>query len=334
MDTSNYSEYEFEELPQEIKEYISQINTEIVGCVNCQPYDNEEKDIVWIQGDQHYIDEYLSENEIPEEYWDIIISHMECPECGKVFENRYDEVGIMSQYEAEYQRKYGEIVTKTREPIQSFYNFLAKYPYLGLSHDVGQEILKEIKSMQLIVVNDVLYYRARKLDDGMVFEHNDMLNPSPEKTIPEGRFNHFGQSHWYLGNSEALCAHEISGRDKEKELLWMQKIKIKQLLNVLDVSVFIDEDNIDGIPLFFSGMFHSGIINVKKSKEISWTPEYFIPRFISDIARLNEINGIIYDSSVFYGSNLVIFDKNKAQYEFENKPYIYTFDRNFYKDLF
>jgi hypothetical protein len=321
----NYAQYEFEGLPQKIKGYISQINSEIVSCSNCQPYDSEDKAIIWVQGIQYDIADYLAECEIPEKYWDIIIRHLECPECGKIFESRYDEVGIMSQYEADYRRKYGEIVTRTKGSIQSFYDFLSKYPYLGLSHEVGQEILKEIKSMHLISINDTLYYRARKLDAGKIFAHEDMLNPPPEKIIPEGRFNHFGQSHWYIGNSEEVCAHEISRG--EKELLWMQKIKIKQLSNILDVSLFINEDNIDNIPLFFSGMFESGRITTQKSNNLSWTPEYFIPRFIADIAKLNGIEGIIYSSSTFYGNNFVIFERNNVQYEFDGNPYIYTFDR-------
>jgi hypothetical protein len=181
--------------------------------------------------------------------------------------------------------------------------------------------------MPLTEIADGLYYLARKPDGSNIFTIKDMLNPPIDKQIriPEGRFNHHGQGHWYLGDSEELCAHEIS--NETKELLWMQKFKIKNLSGILDVSIFIDEDNIDEIPLFFSGLFDSRIISKKKSNNISWTPEYFIPRFISDTAKLNGIKGIIYGSANYWGNNLVIFDADENIYEPVGEPYIYIFDR-------
>jgi hypothetical protein len=131
-----------------------------------------------------------------------------------VFEHSSDEVGLISEYELEFQRKYDKIVETSREKIQPFYNFLSKYPYLGIEHEVGQEIAKEIKKMHLVNISDRVYYRARKPENGKIFKHDDMLNPPPEKPIAEGRFNHYGQSHLYLGETEELCAKEITNEDK------------------------------------------------------------------------------------------------------------------------
>lgn len=325
-----YSKYDdLEYLPEEVKNYIQEINYEIVACFHCQPYDKEDG-TMWVYGNRYEICDYFYENDIPEEYWNDIIPYMDCPQCGRVFEDQSDEVGIMGHYETEYQQKYDEIVEKTKDRIQSFYNFLSKFPYLGLEHEVGQEISKEINKMPLIIISNEFFYRARKPENGKIFIHEDMLNPPQSKSIPEGRFNHFGQSHLYLGDSEELCAKEIT--NEEKELLWMQKYKINHLEQILDVSIFINQDNIDKIPMFFSGLFESGIINVQKSKEISWAPEYFIPRFISDIARNNNINGIIYNSTKTLGRNLVIFNLEKCVYEFAGDPYTYIFDRKLYKE--
>jgi hypothetical protein len=114
----------------------------------------------------------------------------------------------------------------------------------------------------------------------------------------------------------------------------MQKYRVINIDRILDVSEFIDQDNIYKIPLFFAGLFHSGIINVRKSSDKSWTPEYFIPRFIADIARYNEINGIIYQSAKTFDRNLVIFDLNKSECEFDGEPYTFIFDRKSYKEPF
>jgi len=322
----------FEDAPNEFEIFISDINAEIISCFQCQPYDNEEKDIVWVKGDRYELSDILNDNGIPEEYWNDILPYIECPNCGRVFEDLSDEVGIMSEYELEFQRKYDKIVEIGKNKIQSFYNFLSKYPYLAVDHEVGQEMVKEIKLMPLETIKNTIYYRARKPENGRIFKHNDMLSPPLDIPIPEGRFNHYGQSHLYLGDTEELCAKETTNEDKE--LLWMQKYNIKILQKVLDVSEFINEDNIDKIPIFFAGIFQSGIINVQKSSGKSWTPEYFISRFIADIARCNGINGIIYQSSKTIGRNLVIFDLSKCEYEFDGEPYTFIFDRKLFKEPF
>jgi hypothetical protein len=321
---------DFDYLPDEVKNYILDINSEIISCFQCQPYDKEENDIVWVDGDRYEISDILSAKDVPEELWEEILPFIACPNCGSIFEDISDEVGIMGKYEIEFQQKFDKIVEVAQGKIQSFYNFLARYPYLGVEHEVGQEIIKEIKKMPLITMTDELYYRARKPENGKIFRHKDMLNPPGTISIPEGRFNHYGQSHLYLGETEELCAKEIANEDKE--LLWMQKFKIKSLTNVLDVSEFIGPDNIDNTPLFFAGLFQSGKISVQKSKKTFWTPEYFIPRFIADTARYNKINGIIYQSEKTIGRNLVIFDLIKFQYEFVGEPYTYVFDRESYQE--
>jgi hypothetical protein len=328
---SGYSkEDDFDCLPEEVKNYILDVNSEIISCFQCQPYDSEEEDIVWVHGDRYEISDILSENDVPEELWEEILPFIECPNCGNIFETLSDEVGIMGEYEIDFQNKFDKIVKLAKGEIQSFYNFLARFPYLGAEHEVGKEIIKEIKEMPLIKITDKIYYRARKPENGKIFRHKDMLNPPGTVSIPEGRFNHYGQSHLYLGETEELCAKEIANEDKE--LLWMQKYKIKSLTNVLDVSEFIDPYNINNIPLFFAGLFQSRIISFQKSNKIFWTPEYFIPRFIADTARHNKINGIIYLSEKARGRNLVIFNLIECQYELDGEPYTYVFDRESYEE--
>ena len=323
---------DFDFLPEELKDYINEINSQIISCYNCQPYDKEDNEIVWVEGDRYELADIFADNDVPEEHWDEIIPYIQCPQCGNEFDYIGDEVGIMGEYEYAFQEKYDEIVEISKDKIQSFYTFLSEYPYLGIEHEVGQQIKEEIKNMPLETINNTIYFRARKPDNGKIFKHEDMLNPPQSIKIPEGRFNHYGQSHLYLGETEEVCAKEITS--EEKELLWLQKYKLIKVERILDVSEYIAPYNIDEIPLFFAGLFHSGIINVQKSKDVSWTPEYFIPRFISDIARFNGMNGIIYQCTKTIGKNLVIFDVKKCAFEFEGEPYTLIFDRKSYKEPF
>ena len=321
---------DFEFLSEELKNYINEVNEQIISCFQCQPYDSEEKEIVWIEGDRFELADIFSDNDIPEQHWDEIIPYIKCPQCGNVFDYIGDEVGIMGEYEHFFQQKYDEIVKISKEKIQSFYEFLSKYPYLGIEHEAGQEIKEEIKTMRLQEINDTVYYRARKPHNGKIFKHEDMLNPPQTVEIPEGRFNHYGQSHLYLGETEEICTKEVTS--EEQELLWLQKYKIVKLERILDVTEYIAPYNIEEIPLFFAGLFHSGLINVQKSNKISWTPEYFIPRFVADIARLNGINGILYQSMKTIGNNLVIFNMQNCIYEFEGDPYTFLYNRKIYKE--
>ena len=321
---SDNSDYKSEKLSEKAKRYIPELEKDIVACYGCQPRDDENRnERIWSWGVRYEMEDYLRKKNVPYEYWDGIINYMRCPQCGGSYS---DGIGIVDKYEEEFYQKYDKIIEKTKGKIQSFYNYLSKYPYLGILHKVGTEIMEEIKKMPIKTITDVFFYRARKMENGKIFTSKDMLNPPPKtKFIPEGRFNHFGQSHLYLGDSEKLCASEIS--NEKQELLWMQKYKIKQLTQVLDVSVFIDLSNIDKIPQFFLGLLYSGMLKLQKSNEISWAPAYFIPRFIADVAKAKNINGIIYDSEKAFGRNLVIFDTEKCEYELVGDPYTFKFSR-------
>jgi RES domain-containing protein len=172
-----------------------------------------------------------------------------------------------------------------------------------------------------------IWYRGRCIENSRVFENKDMLPPNPEKvSIGEGRFNHYGQSHFYLGNSEALCLNEIC--KDYRGICWIQKVNIKSINNIIDLSGYLNDDNYSDMPLIFSGIMHIGLLTKKILHNRAWKPEYFVSRFIADICKENKINGIKYSSSVAYGENLVLFFPKKAKFEFIDKPYLYKDDKN------
>jgi len=99
-----------------------------------------------------------------------------------------------------------KIANNAATKIKEFYNYLIKYPYLGCKHSVGKQIIRGIDSLEKINFTNQVFYRAREPKDSKIFDNNDMLLPNPQYVpISEGRFNHFGQGHWYLRDSINLC---------------------------------------------------------------------------------------------------------------------------------
>ena len=312
------------------KKYLKFITDDIGYCQDCQPYDNEEEDgLIWILGERVDLCEYLSDIGLPEKYYNAV-DQLSCPNCGAPLSIGID-VGLKSKYEKQYEKKYKHITKKINPQIQEFANYIQKYPYLGAKHKVGKLIYNEIKESPIILIKNETWYRGRNISESVYFEIDDMLPPNPEKVvITEGRFNHYGQSHYYLGDSKNLCGSEICVNDHS--ICWIQEIKIIKAGKILDLSGYLSEDNIDNIPLIFAGIMNKRVLTKKVKKGTSWKPEYFVPRYIADICKEEGIMGIKYNSAIAFGDNLVIFDLRQIEYEFINNPYIYEFKRE--KEMF
>jgi hypothetical protein len=56
------------------------------------------------------------------------------------------------------------------------------------------------------------------------------------------------------------------------------------------------------------GLIHSGKLRHPVLTSANWKPEYFVPRFIADCARLREFSGIQFRSPKHYEENLVVFN--------------------------
>lgn len=120
---------------------------------------------------------------------------------------------------------------KYNEPLSEFYNFLEKYPYLGLENTVGAEIHKTVSAFPQSNIKNRVGYRARSRNS-VINSSKDMYPPDPASIkINEGRFNHFGQRMFYIANSEEGAAKEAL--DKEGEV-WIQKFKLKQATKIID----------------------------------------------------------------------------------------------------
>ena len=255
---------------------------------------------------------------------------MKCPVCGNDLDAFTD---VCVDFSLKEKEKYNSILNKISErskpKIEEFYNYLCKYPYLGASHKIGKELIKGIKALRTITIKNQEWYRARISSDSSIFTQKDMFAPPQTAVIKEGRFNHYGQSHFYLGNSEYLCAAECS--HNKNCICWMQKIKIKEIDNILDLTKEYYEyynsssPKTTELPIAIAGLFTSGKITKSQISDNCWKSEYFVPRYIADICKERGIKGILYPSALYFGTNLVIFNFHESDYEFEGDPYLYKY---------
>jgi hypothetical protein len=306
---------------KDIEELISELQAEIQYCITCQPYDDG--DAVWVLGVQADLEELFDEYKIPEDMRDEIANKLHCPNCGRQLE-RFDDYGAKTPYEEQVDQKRDEWFKKYEDDLVDFVQFIEKYPYLGAKHKLGKKVIDLLPQFPKIDIENDNWFRARKISDGRKFFHEDMAAPNPEQVqIGEGRFNHYGQSHFYLAKTDIGAAKELLARAEEK-LVWMQNITIHKAISILDVRVGFNEPDPDA-PLIATGLiFFSDALNLSVERNRFWKPEYFVPRFVADAAKLSGFQGILYTSNYHYSDNLVIFDTSKLEYEFIDAPFIFA----------
>lgn len=314
-------------LPQKL---IDELLGRMTGCVYCNSTYDREDDTYYYYSQVLTVEDLLDDIGFTEKQKDKLYTELCCPNCGCELDSESEITVDEYYFEEKYHAKYIEKLTKVVKPeIIEFNNYLIKYPYLGCKHKIGKRLIKDISNLSKMSIEEAIYFRARAPHGNEIFTITSMLPPDPNDskvTITEGRFNHFGQSHWYLGNSKQLCGAESS--HKKNCILWFQKIKIKKAENILDlskeyISNYYNPDNTDmySLPVTVAALLLSGFITKPQEKEGSWKPEYILTRFIADICKEQGINGILYPSSLYQtGKNLVVFDISKIDYEFLDEP--------------
>lgn len=281
---------------------------DVVGCYNCQPWD--EGSPFWL-GPHQRLYEILQACDIKRKYRQRVIEDLRCPRCGTDFTEVWDEVELKSVYDKQVEA----ILERAQSPelierLSTFSNFLEYYPYLGLSdpRGLGKEIMDKITRWPTSHLNPRDWYRARKLDrESRIYKSEEMCVPDPEKVeVREGRFNHTGQSFLYLSNSPETAFLEVCHGDEN--ICALQKFKATTKVTVLDLRF----DYFSGIDpesdLIYITLIYNDTLTQKPSIGSSWKPEYFVPRFVADCARLCGYDGIWFSSAVKYGGeNLVVF---------------------------
>lgn len=297
---------------KKLKKYLELIQPHIAYCDTCQPYDGG--DVVWIFGECTNLEDLFDEYDVPDNLREELVDNLHCQNCGRDL-CRDDKIGLKTHTELEADRRWDDWHQNYDWKIDEFADFLEKYPYLGLNHEIGKKLHSTISNFPKTDIKEEIWWRARKPLNGKRLSIEDMYPPKFPKA--EGRFNHYGQSVFYLASTVEAAMIEIL--DKGECLAWVQQFNIKEISNLLDLSNHVSaEENVSILAL--------GIINIKlpsmiPKKESPWKPEYFIPRFIADCAKHQGFSGIIFNSEKHYERNLVLFNWDERSILSINEPY-------------
>lgn len=217
-----------------------------------------------------------------------------------------------------------------KQKVDDFYSYLIRNPMLGLNHEVGKLIFKEINALLKINIEDKVFYRARELKNMSPYIESEMWNPPVGKVpIGEGRYNHFAKSFLYLADNEETVFKEVI--PQWHKTCSMARFNVVKCTNILDLRRVVhyndDSDNLL-LSLLHYLLVYEGTISKHVENEFIKN-EYLIPRFLGDCARSNRFNGIIFNSTKNPdGENLVLFDpdslKNIEWLKMECEPYLYS----------
>lgn len=261
-----YDEDYTPELTQKEETYRQKIQSEIIACYNCQPYDSGEP--VWIHGEQTEIEDLFYKFNVDEKYWENIVNHLVCQECGTQIILGCD-VAVKTKYERKLDHFVNESKKSFLKKIESFLVFLQETPLLGYKHTIGKSIYKELKLKKFPITKisaNETFYRARKVSNHDILDSTEMLN-APIGKSTEGRFNHSGQSHLYLAESKETAIKEVV-QNLKNCLVWVQKFELDtDVDNILDLTFDITNISLNDNPLFLSLSLTNVLEETKNNNE-------------------------------------------------------------------
>jgi hypothetical protein len=279
--------------------------TDIVCCYRCCKPVNEK--YFWV-GEKRTLMSHLKHCHIDRVHWSNVMNGLQCPICGSV-------LGLNSTVEvvSDYDKRASQLIGQPRDPqlvqeLSEFHQFLSAYPSLGLGDPkgTGQRIKGSIQNHPHQTLRPKVWFRARKLKRDRPFSSDEMGAPDPDRVpIPEGRYNHAGQSFLYLASEAETALREIAQWGDEKQCA-MQKFRATESMQVLDLRRDDRKLNLGG-SLLLVAIIYNGYLGLVPNEGTSWRPEYFVPRFLADCARLEGFEGIWFSSVWDFGENLVVF---------------------------
>lgn len=313
------------ELNKKEERYLQQVQNKIYYCSYDQPYDSGE--VVWLFGERIELIDLLYDCNIPEENWDSLIAHLECPGCGHSHFELGEIVGLQTKYEKDIEAFTKKAEKKYGKRIKDFQRYLEKSPMLGFQHSFGRKIYKEIEldNIKTTAVEGE-FFRARAVKSSEILTSKKMAK-APSGKPTEGRFNHSGQSHLYLANDMETALKEVAITE-DPLLAWCQLFSLdKPITKILDLSFDWTELSLSTSALLLSLKMENAIDKTGGNKEF-WRPDYFLTRYIMDCAIALGYNGIKYNSTKeFTGYNIVIFKPENHSIKPIGKPTVEPFTK-------
>ncbi|MCA0970639.1 RES family NAD+ phosphorylase, partial [Halobacillus litoralis] len=167
------------------------------------------------------------------------------------------------------------------DEVFAFYDFLVKYPMLGLKHEVGRKIFDEIGKVSLTEFQGKTLFRARKrncYERHAPFTEMEMFQ-APHGLPVQGRFNVTGHGELYASSCEETALEEVDTKEEDDRFEIIEWI-LKEPVKLIDLSGY------------------DSALSEYSSYE-SMTPnnqEYLIPNFLSQCVKANNIAGIRFNS--------------------------------------
>ena len=138
--------------------------------------------------------EFLEALSIPKKYWEEVALSLSCSTCGADLDITCD-VGTATEEEIRENELWNSWHETHYFRFQEFSEHLEKYPYLGLSHPFGRELVKDIEKLTKEPLPRPIWFRGRRVESSQVLDVKDMHPPDPKLVpVPEGRYNHHRHS--------------------------------------------------------------------------------------------------------------------------------------------
>lgn len=132
-----------------------------------------------------------------------------------------------------------------------------------------------------------LYYRARKIEENQAPYTIKNFGSAPEKYVGYGRYNHDGQSHYYVASSENGACTEIRKHNRDV-VMQVAKLKPKREVKMIDLS-----QKTDAITFLNHLRFE-----IDENEKVPRA--YLLPCFITSCCKKTPIEGIKYYGSKEY----------------------------------
>lgn len=163
-----------------------------------------------------------------------------------------------------------------------FIEFLSKYPMLGFKSDVGQKIFELIAKSEKVQLCSNKMFRIRKAEFGkkIPYDEEEMIGP-PYGISRQNRFNNIGKGVAYY--SDSILKEEV-GLQSEDSYTTIE-VELQSKFDMLDVRGY-------NIPIFY--LCHDRA----DEKNGNYNKQYLLPNYISDCAKFNGFDGIIFKSVV------------------------------------
>lgn len=288
-----------DELGLEVAGYI---NRKYIGeCELCNvdiiPFTQRHGDPINLNTVHELLDEY----EVPDGIREIVLTHIQC-RCGNQLreEDVYvTKAAVDDWYGLEAQKFVYDTFAIEEEEADQFFDYLVKYPMLGIEHPIGKRIYEALRDRTVPGFSTLkpghVLYRCRtrdKVERRVPFIAEELWAP-PAGLPRHGRFNPVGVAVLYLADSPKTCLSESGPHSDTTELAEVAEFVLLRNTLVWDAR----------------GLDVSELLSVPARGGTPLSLEYIFPNFIGQCCAQSGVSGLVYGSVKHRkGWNLALFD--------------------------